>query len=222
MNPNQADPTASANPQPFQPAPDTPPVMQPTLQPQLQPKPKSRKLMFSIFALIIVIAIAGVVFGTLTFLNNHDLTTSVDTASYTKVASIQGVTFWMPKQWTAPNISTYDHIDAFNGQSKVATYEIQLYFEDTYSTKQLSKEEVLSTNDPSSVEGLQLYHVNGKLIADYIQKGTGNALDQRIILIRNAAGTKQLRVTINRTDNSRLTKDNFDGLMQLVGSIAFN
>ena len=219
MNPDQLSPAEPVSQQSFQPAPITPQAMQPSPLPQ--PKPRS-KLMFAVLAIVAVLAITGVAFGAVTLLNNHNVTTSVDNTNYTKVTSIQGVAFWMPKQWTVPSISTYDHIDAFNGEPKVSRYEVQLYFEDTYSKKQLSKDEVLSTTDPSSVGDLQLYNVNGKLVADYIQKGSGSALDQRIILMRNTSGTKQIRVTINRTDNSKLTKDNFDGLMQLVGSITFN
>jgi len=285
MNPENNDPTGVSSTQPNvmdQPQLSQPPMQppaqqsvpplsampqQPVMAPQPMPaqpmvppatKPKSRKklLVIAIVTVVLIAGLAGAGYFVMVQLNNHDITTSVNSTDYSQNASLDGITFWMSKQWTVPTPATSDHMDALNydnskldaalqadgnltdynnGRASSITsrqinvypysldklYEVQIFSLDSFSTKQLSRDEVLSAIDPSSVKDLQLYHVSGKLIADYIQKGSGGAIDQRIILMRNSTGAKEVRIVINRDQDTMLTKDNFDGLMQLVGSITF-
>jgi len=232
------------------------PIQMQSVAPPTKPKGNKRLLIIIVIVVVLIAALAGTGYVVMMRLDNHDITTSVNSTNYAQNTSLDGVSFWMSKQWTVPTPATSDHIDALNYDSTKVTaelqadghltdynnghassitsrrvnvypysldelYEIQVFSLDSFSTKQLSRDEVLSANDPSSVKDLQLYHVNGKLVADYIQKGSGGAIDQRIILMRNSTGTKEARIVINRDQDTTLTKDNFDGLMELVGSITF-
>jgi len=100
-------------------------------------------------------------------------------------------------------------------------YEVQLFSRQLPIPATLT-EEAIKTQEKDKIEDLQMYKVNGITVADYITKPGENALDQRIILIRDQAGTKEVTVVINPNQSrDKITKDNFDGLMELIGSIKF-
>lgn len=245
-------------PQPPQQPTPMPPQSVPTqpMAPATKPRKGRKLLIIALVTVVVIAALAAAGYVAVIRLNNHDITTSVSPANYTQNTSLDGVTFWMSKQWGTPSLATNDHIDTLNYDSakldvelrasghltdyqnghasditprQIKTYpysldklyEVQILALDSFSTKQLSKDEVLSVNAPSSVLDLQLYHVNGKLVADYIQKGSGNAVDQRVIVMRDSTGAKEVRVVVNPAGSRKTTKDNFDGLMELVGSITF-
>jgi hypothetical protein len=89
------------------------------------------------------------------------------------------------------------------------------------ATGPLTQKEI-ETQAAYGTRGLHFYKVNNNLIADYIEVGNGKFIDQRIIRLRNEKGDKEVRLTINPSEsNNTVTQNNFDGLMELVGSIKF-
>jgi hypothetical protein len=101
-------------------------------------------------------------------------------------------------------------------------YEIQITLTEGLTDGPLSEKSVLQ-NRQDKVKDLRFYKVNGTQVADFILKGDSDLVDQRTIFIRDSTGKRQVRITINpNASRKAITKGNFDGLMELVGSIRFS
>jgi hypothetical protein len=100
-------------------------------------------------------------------------------------------------------------------------HEVHVSVWDMFTNEPLTQKSAGKIDD-SGISDLQTYKVNENFVADYIKEEDEKSRDQRIIILRNPDGSKEVRITIT-PDASRdnVTKENFDGLMELVGSIQF-
>lgn len=100
-------------------------------------------------------------------------------------------------------------------------YEIQILSMPTSTPGPLT-EELVRDLEKDPIEDLQMYKVNNTMVVDYISKPSDNSLAQRSIVLRNQAGTQDVAIVINPNQSrDKITKENFDGLMELIGSIKF-
>lgn len=101
-------------------------------------------------------------------------------------------------------------------------HEVQIFSTTPIAPAPVTKGEIERLSSSFEIKDLQLYKVNGTLVADYIRPGKNGLIDQRIIILRNPAGDKDISIIINPDQSrSKITKENFDGLMELVGSVKF-